>query len=103
MSGLVFGCLDLYFGCLDLIFKCLDLCVWEGGVFGCLDVCSGCLDLYSGCLYTCRVSVYLQDVTMACAPPPNHPVVYVLAAGAFFFSLKNDAPGIFEHVYCQFS
>ena len=34
--------------------------------------------------------------------PSKHPVIYVRAAGAFFF-LKNDAPGIFEHVYCEFS
>ena len=33
--------------------------------------------------------------------PSMHPMVDVLAAGAFF--VENDAPGIFEHVYCELS
>ena len=49
----------------------------------------GFLDLYLG------VWTYIWVST-------HHPVVYVLAAGAFFL-LENDAPGIFEDVSCQFS
>ena len=57
VSGLVFGCLDLYFwsglvfwiselafGCLDVYFWCLDVYFW------CLDLYFGCQDLYFGCL-----------------------------------------------------
>ena len=57
--------------------------IWVSGlVFGCLD-----LYLVSGLIFWVST---------------HHPVIYVRAADAFFF-LKNDAPGSFEHVYCQFS
>ena len=62
VSGLYFLCLDLYFVCVDLHLGCLDL------YFGHFGLYFTCLDLYFGCLDLCFwVSVYLQDVTMACA------------------------------------
>jgi len=68
VSGLVLGRLDLNLG--------VWTCIWASGL------AFGCLNLYSvhcilvGCLCTCRVSVYLQDVTMDCAlqPPREDPI-----------------------------
>ena len=110
MSGLVFGCLDLYFRCLDLH---LDVWTWFLSVWTCVCVCVGgvfgCLDSYLG-VWTCILyTVYLESVCIlvGCdygmrAPPPPAPRGLCACRRRFFF-LKNDAPGIFEHVYCQFS
>ena len=51
----------------------------------------GCLDLYLA-VWTCTCASGLVFGVST-----HHPVVYVLAAGAFIF-LENDAPGIFERI-----
>ena len=45
-----FKCLDLYFECLGLYLG-VWICIWVSGVvFGCLDLYFGCLDLYFECM-----------------------------------------------------
>ena len=57
--------------------------IWVSGlVFGCLDLHLG--------IWTCILGVN---------PPPGG----LCACRRRFFFPENDAPGIFEHVYCQFS
>ena len=101
-------CYILYFKCLYLylgVWTCIwvsELVFWVSGlVFGCLDLIFECLDLYSGycipvgCLYTCRM--WLWRVRSPPQPPRG-----LCACRRRFFFLKNDAPGIFEHVDCGF-
>ena len=73
----------------NIRFTCICTCFGcPAPYFGCLVLYFGCLDLYLG-VWTC-----ILDVN----PPPRG---LWSCLRRFFFLLKNDAPGLFEHAYCQ--
>ena len=96
VSGLVFWMSGLDFWVFGLVCVCVGGClgVWTCilGVWTCiLGVC-----ILVECLYNCRMWLWRARL------PPQTTPWSVCLPQAFFFP-KNDAPGIFEHVYCHFS
>ena len=89
----------LYFRCLDVYFGCLDL--YLGG-WTCICV-SGLVFLVSGLVFGLSGPFFVACILVGCDYGVRAPTHRGLCAcRRRFFFMENDAPGIFEHVFCGF-